>query len=443
MGHRAPKSYAMLMVLPDAFRSGWRGATSRVLDVANGLSERGWRVSLLTARKRRPSDHRAQDSAFPGEVIRTPFTGAYPSWVEASERLSRMWRGLWLLRGQEWYHRQFGLGWGLRVGPWAQRNWAGPKPDLVWGIYIHNLSGIVGGQRLAEQFSCPLVIELQDPPGSPGRATLHEALRPHFHECLEKADRVITVTRAYADYLTTEWGLPPAKVEAIYLSFPGEARPLSSRPVGDGFVLLHAGSLRTAPGRNALSLVRALALAFERNPGCRGGVRLRLLGGGVGADHAVALARSLGIPEAVEARPEVPHEQALAEMDRSDVLVVIKHSEPRYDMQIPGKLFEYLGRGKPILGVMRETEAAEILRRSGLGRVVGNDDVEAIARHILEMWEARHDLGALFVPDLAYISGFSVAAMANKADQLAREALAAHAERDRGTIRCNATDRAY
>jgi hypothetical protein len=111
-------------------------------------------------------------------------------------------------------------------------------------------------------------------------------------------------------------------------------------------------------------------------------------------------------------------------MDAADALVVIKYADPRFDMQIPGKLFQYLPRGKPILGIMRpSTEAAEILRRSGVGLVAANNDIDRIAGHVLQIWRNRGQLHRMCKPDAVYIEQFSRRRMAQRCHSLLLQTL--------------------
>ena len=98
------------------------------------------------------------------------------------------------------------------------------------------------------------------------------------------------------------------------------------------------------------------------------------------------------------------------------MLVAIKFDDPQYDMQIPGKIFQYLACGKPILGLMRETEAASILRESGLGLIRANADIPGIAAALLELWAQRGALSDRFKPNWEFIKSFSVSATARALD---------------------------
>jgi glycosyltransferase involved in cell wall biosynthesis len=99
-------------------------------------------------------------------------------------------------------------------------------------------------------------------------------------------------------------------------------------------------------------------------------------------------------------------------MARADVLVAIKFDDPQYDMQVPGKIFQYLAYGKPILGLMRETEAAAVLRRSGLGIVKANSDIDGIASALLELWNDHVSGLTRFQPNWEFIKTFSLSVTA-------------------------------
>jgi glycosyltransferase involved in cell wall biosynthesis len=102
-----------------------------------------------------------------------------------------------------------------------------------------------------------------------------------------------------------------------------------------------------------------------------------------------ALVRELGLAERVRLRDYVPHADAVAAMRAADVLVLIKHVEPRFRGLVPGKLYEYMGAGRPILALVPESEAAEIVRDLGWGEVAAPDDPGAIAAALLRLLEHK------------------------------------------------------
>ena len=62
-----------------------------------------------------------------------------------------------------------------------------------------------------------------------------------------------------------------------------------------------------------------------------------------------------GVAELVEFAPAVPFQQALAEMQQCSANMLIQDEVFRY--QVPGKLYDYIQSGKPILAVCPERSA--------------------------------------------------------------------------------------
>jgi glycosyltransferase involved in cell wall biosynthesis len=115
---------------------------------------------------------------------------------------------------------------------------------------------------------------------------------------------------------------------------------------------------------------------------------------GARESHNDALARELGLEDCVVWRGYVPHRDAIEAMREATVLVLIKHVEPRFRGLIPGKLYEYMGAGRPILALVPDSEAADLVRDLGWGEVAPPDDPEAIAAALLRLLE-RHRAGQL------------------------------------------------
>jgi hypothetical protein len=295
----------------------------------------------------------------------------------------------------------------------AQRDSAIPKPDLIWGITVGFLAGPVAAQRLGEYFGCPCVVEFQDPVPHPGRAPLIPERQVLLESCLARCALVITTTEGITKKVQKDFPAVRGKVRTFHLSYDEDVpvRP-TARPTDAPLVLVHAGVLYGGDGRNATSLVKAIARAAKLDAAVQGRIQLRLIGASAGGQEATDLARDLGVPWAVETLPQIPAPACLLEMDRADVLVVIKFDDAEYDLQVPGKVFQCLGRGKPVLGLMRETEAAAILRQSGLGTILPNADVDGIAKALLDYWRHRHTLADRFRPRWDYIRQFSLSSFA-------------------------------
>ena len=66
------------------------------------------------------------------------------------------------------------------------------------------------------------------------------------------------------------------------------------------------------------------------------------------------------------------------QLSRYRLLLLFIEEGPRAAGILTGKLFEYLGSGAPVLALIPEGEAAELIRRTSAGRVVRGNDEEAV-----------------------------------------------------------------
>lgn len=97
-----------------------------------------------------------------------------------------------------------------------------------------------------------------------------------------------------------------------------------------------------------------------------------------------------------------------AKLDACDALFLpLELAKEGYKpLLIPGKVYEYLQAGKPVLTIGQESDAWDILQRSGLGIVHRPDDVEGIADSLQMLILEKHRLKERFVPNADFIAQF-------------------------------------
>jgi glycosyltransferase involved in cell wall biosynthesis len=85
-----------------------------------------------------------------------------------------------------------------------------------------------------------------------------------------------------------------------------------------------------------------------------------------------AFAREAGIEDVLRLRDTVPHAEVAKILADADLLVLLAQQQP---VQVPNKLYEYLGQRKPILAFAdEEGETTAMLRRAGQHFVVTERD---------------------------------------------------------------------
>lgn len=121
----------------------------------------------------------------------------------------------------------------------------------------------------------------------------------------------------------------------------------------------------------------------------------------------------------------LPKTESLAKMAQANILFLPlekSSSQKHKTLFIPGKLFEYLQAGKPILSLCEESDCKEIIRRSNLGIFADADQPTQIANALLPFINDRGAL-SLIKPDTAYIKSHSFQNKTNELAQALKELL--------------------
>lgn len=222
------------------------------------------------------------------------------------------------------------------------------------------------------------------------------ALSMWFHRLLEAkvcrtADLNITVSRHLAKTL------PCDNTMVLYNGYDAGAYPNSRECTLDNvFRIKYVG--RITAGQDANALLAVLKQVCGDMP-----VQLSFVGT-VLSD--VFLSKLREIPD-LELRviPFVPYRQALSEMSHSDLLLLLINDYPGHEGMLTSKLFEYIGAGRPVLGLgPRGGEAEEILIQYGAGQYFSYAETALAAEFVStliqnktanEVWDNNADIAAL------------------------------------------------
>jgi glycosyltransferase involved in cell wall biosynthesis len=194
---------------------------------------------------------------------------------------------------------------------------------------------------------------------------------------LQTADRVIGVTPSETQglhdlaprcepgrFITIENGYD----EADYSSNDDEPAG-GERPVNARVTLAHVGILYDGTALPLLQALDRLGQAGDR-------LHVRFVGGLPDQEQ-----RWLGehpLSTEIEIFKRVPHPEALRHMAAADVLLLIMGSGERWGKHYPGKLFEYMRSGHPILLIGPEGDASQLLAYSGTGTCVDPGDIDGL-----------------------------------------------------------------
>lgn len=150
------------------------------------------------------------------------------------------------------------------------------------------------------------------------------------------------------------------------------------------FTITYTGSLYGH--RNPASFIAALELLRSEGKLNVGDVRLRFVGR-FGSEVEEMLTSTV-FASAVDRIQYVPHEQSVAYALSSDALLIIVDDTKESAEIVPGKVYEYLGSGRPIIGIAPVGSAVEDLIHSvDGGRCTSQDNVQQLARIVLEFFD--------------------------------------------------------
>lgn len=231
--------------------------------------------------------------------------------------------------------------------PWArkelERILAEQAIDVV--VSSHEPATTLSLGLLARQKGYPWIADLGDPVLAPytPRRWRRRAGQLEREVCVA-ANLVTVTTEAAAGALSRRHGLSSDRSLVLTQGFSrrgGTPAPMPPFAGGRPLELLYTGSLYR------FRTITPLIKAVERTPG----IRLNIASIAVPADVLAASRRS----PSVRLLGFLPHAQAIEWQERSDVLINLANDE---HCQIPGKFYEYLGAGRPILHIGEGHDAA-------------------------------------------------------------------------------------
>lgn len=242
------------------------------------------------------------------------------------------------------------------------------RPDIV--ITSHEPASTLELGLQVARAGVPWLADLGDPvlaPYTPWR--WRRRARSLERTVWRTADVVTVTTEATAELLQRRHGAGRGPCVVLPQGYdamnPEMGNPVPGMFRQDRLELLYTGSFYRfrEPG--------ALVDAIVGTPG----VRLTIASMRV-PQEVVALAERH--PESLRLLGFLPHAEVLALQRAADVLVNIGNLDP---CQIPGKFFEYLGSGRPVLhlGPRGGDHAGDLLQRAGAGWVCENDGPEIAA----------------------------------------------------------------
>jgi glycosyltransferase involved in cell wall biosynthesis len=377
------------------------GGVHRVLSFTRHLPAHGWSCTVVCAGE---EDYWVKDetltAAIPTgtEVIRVPGGSALSAWrrvFRRGDRLPGQRAGLLRSLSDWWLLPDSYIGWAPRARAAAAKRMRLGGVDVVLSSSPPE-SAHVAALPLGERFGVPWVADFRDPwiglyrrqPPTAWHARRQGALE---RRVMERADLVITASRTQMSYSERGSGARPSRAEVVFNGFDAAQPAPAAADTGDRgagasetFLLVFTGTLSHVPDTEVF--FEALHELFVRHPDARRRLRVELAGPFDPGyeDRSVAL----GLKGIVTFMGQRSHQEVRELQRRADLLLLWIPRVEVLRAALPGKLYEYLDAGRPIVALLDErAEAAELVRKAD-GRVFPVGARSALAGELERRWLA-------------------------------------------------------
>ncbi len=181
-------------------------------------------------------------------------------------------------------------------------------------------------------------------------------------QLIDKASAVVTVTKKTGDYLSEQY---PENKNKIHLIRNGFDEPsflkTHKRKKTNKFTLTYMGSFNDTFKPNLI--FEGLKKLFSLKPELREKIVLKYIGPSM-IEKLKEKAKNIGLENFISTG-YLPQKEALAELIMSDSLILIGGSGDENSWLVPGKLYQYLRTGLPIIAITKNKEIKNLIGSSG------------------------------------------------------------------------------
>jgi glycosyltransferase involved in cell wall biosynthesis len=359
------------------------GGVPRTVKFAKYLREFGWESTVIAPnRNGMPGKNIGFGREVPeeAEIIRAGNAAQNPWLWRTLDRCPYLWRAFRKVRAGVEYPDIF-RHWLTTALPEARRLLREGRHDVIFTTSPPVTSHCIALQ-LKDEFQIPWVADFRDPwtDNTIGyenpwrwRKRLDVRLERNIYQ---NADVIIANTPTNRRTMIAKHGAAEDKVVTITNGYDEhDFTGLTPAKKADAFRITYTGSFYAS--YNPMRFLEAFRRFLDRPEHPR--AKLVLAGDACGwvGDH-VKDPELLG---AMEFLGRVPHHDACQLLLDSDLLLHVYPTDVPYS--VPGKLYEYLRSGTPIIAVCdRPSEVSRILEETGRGRAFRHDEMDELAEYL-------------------------------------------------------------
>lgn len=262
------------------------------------------------------------------------------------------------------------------------------KPAAIWSTYPISSAHLIAA-TINRLTGLPWIADFRDPmlsedfPPSGMQRNIWRLLEAHV---LRSATACVFTTDRAAKEYAIRYPLEAYKCEVVPNGYDETAftgiSPVRQGVHGQTLLMLHSGLIYPRD-RDPSTFFGAVRDLIDEGVLERKHLRIRFRAPKHGDEVCAAAARH-GLDDVIEISPPVPYGEAIAEMLGADLLLVFQG--PRFNAQIPAKIYEYLRAQGPLLALLDPAgdTAVELSRFDGV--FMGDIASSAAIRQALLAW---------------------------------------------------------
>lgn len=249
-----------------------------------------------------------------------------------------------------------------------------PRSAHIIGLLLKKVCGL----PWVAEFRDPWVLPEHERPIFASQISAPRRNRWLHRKLLRHADGIVTVTSRHARELETYFHARRDKLAVVTNGFDeDDFRDLDTAPPSrfydaEHVHLAHMGTVY--PGFSG-RFFQALEELIQEEPELGTQLRVHVIGY---PDETVHQYAESTLRSIVQIHGFVHHTEALTAMRDCDALLLFYGHDYTSRASVPGKLYEYLRMGRPILALARPGGVDDLIRESAAGWVLRPDDVPAI-----------------------------------------------------------------
>ncbi len=200
----------------------------------------------------------------------------------------------------------------------------------------------------------------------------------------EDADLIEAAWKGILNDITDKMpGINRRKLVYLPNGFDTDDYPKLDLQRNERFTVTYTGSMYGK--RNPQTFLQAVEELVSEGKVNAARIRLKFIGR-FGTEVQEML-RTSKLRESIDVVPYLPHSESVKELLRSDALLLVVDEAAGSEGIVPGKVFEYIGAGHPIIALAPKGAIAELLRETRSGFTASNQDVPAIKTLFVECYQ--------------------------------------------------------